>query len=286
MSALAEFVDRREQWAKDANTPSYRTVEDYSANFTDLAAISHPKLNQIYGGPFYHTKPHADRPSTNLVFVEDINGNTAIDNPGDLGGGETDKHIIYDGLTRAYVQAVIAGVNTLRDASLFLSTWHPSAVDLRVKLRLPRHPVQVLVTESGNFSADHFILQHPNLDVIFLTGVEGARRLEQMRAGLTHKDQIKIEITGQTTNLKEGMKILKQNYGVNLASCIGGHTLAKSMLDDGVIDDIYLTQTQSFGAVPNTPFHPDRNRFLRNVVVGKKGTGEEEGVRFLHLKVR
>ena len=46
------------------------------------------------------------------VFVQSADGNTGARNPADLGGGETDKHLIYEGLSRVDVDGVLAGAAT------------------------------------------------------------------------------------------------------------------------------------------------------------------------------
>ncbi len=57
--------------------------------------------------------------------------------------------------------------------------WHPELVKLRAERGLPRHPVQVLVTNSCQVAFDHCLLfQEPSLRVIVVTRdslVAGAR---------------------------------------------------------------------------------------------------------------
>ena len=51
-----------------------------------------------------------------------------------LGGGETDKHLIYEGLSRVAADAVLAGAETIRGGDIVLSVWHPELVRLRASL--------------------------------------------------------------------------------------------------------------------------------------------------------
>ena len=66
-----------------------------------------------------------------------------------LGGGETDKHLIYEGLSRVAADAVLAGAETIRGGDIVLSVWHPELVALRASLGLPRHPIQIVATLRG-----------------------------------------------------------------------------------------------------------------------------------------
>ena len=48
-----------------------------------------------------------------------------------LGGGESDKHLIYEGLSRVDADAVMAGATTARSERIVFSIWHPELVALR-----------------------------------------------------------------------------------------------------------------------------------------------------------
>ena len=69
----------------------------------------------LFDGDFYVSPPPDEsRPACNLVFVQSRDGNTGASNPSSLGGGETDKHLIYEGLSRVAADAVLAGAETIR----------------------------------------------------------------------------------------------------------------------------------------------------------------------------
>ena len=83
-----------------------------------------------------------------LVFVQSRDGNTVADNPSTLGGGDTDKHLVYEGLSRVDADAVLAGAATARSERMVFSVWHPELVALRCSLGHRRHPAQVVVTDT------------------------------------------------------------------------------------------------------------------------------------------
>src|ERR1044071_9266941 len=125
-------------------TPLATEVEQPDA---DLEAVGNAWTRALFGGPWYMSPPpSADLPSTSLVFVQSRDANTGADDPSALGGGATDKHLIYEGLSRVAVDAVLAGAETVRGSDVIFSVWHPELVALRAALGLPRHPVQIVAT--------------------------------------------------------------------------------------------------------------------------------------------
>ena len=68
------------------------------------------------------------RPACHLVFVQSRDGNTGARDPSLLGGGDTDKHLIYEGLSRVAADAVLSGAETIRGGHLVMSVWHPELV--------------------------------------------------------------------------------------------------------------------------------------------------------------
>ena len=89
------------------------------------------------------------RPACCLVFVQSRDGNTGTRSPSALGGGRTDEHLIYEGLSRVAADAVLAGAETVRDGNVIFSVWHPELVRMRAALGKPRHPLQVIATLQG-----------------------------------------------------------------------------------------------------------------------------------------
>src|SRR5262249_26301739 len=112
--------------------------------------------------------PSPDLPSTSLVFVQSRDGNTVAKDPSTLGGGEADKHLVYEGLSRVAADAVLMGAETVRSGNVVMSVWHPELVAVRPSLGLPRHPVQIVATLRG-MNLDTLLFNVPDLRVILLT---------------------------------------------------------------------------------------------------------------------
>src|SRR5262245_22740856 len=104
----------------------------------------------MFDGSFYMSAaPDAALPAVNLVFVRSRERNTAAKDPAVRGGGEADKHLIYEGLSRVAADGVLGGAGTIGSGDIVLSIWKPELVELRASLGLPRHPVQIVGTIRG-----------------------------------------------------------------------------------------------------------------------------------------
>ena len=122
------FVARKTRLAMALPFPPYLTELDNPAQ--DAFAVGNAWTNRLFDGPFY-LSPAANpsRPACSLVFVQSSDGNTCAADPGLLGGGNTDTHLIYEGLSRVAVDAVLAGAETVRRSEVVFSVWHPKLVD-------------------------------------------------------------------------------------------------------------------------------------------------------------
>src|SRR4029078_10826598 len=110
-----------------------------------------------------------NRASVSLVFVQSRDGNTETADPIVFGAGATDKHLIYEGLSRVAGEPVLAGARTVH-AKAFFSVWHPELIALRDSLGLPRHPAQVVVSQRGNVDLASLLFNVPDVPVFLVGG--------------------------------------------------------------------------------------------------------------------
>jgi len=68
--------------------------------------------------------------------------------------------------------------------------------------------------------------------------------------------------------------------GIARLSVVGGRTLATSVIDAGLVQDLYMTTTPIAAGEPNTPMYP--RPLGGNVILRKRGTGPDAGVVFEH----
>ena len=283
-----EYARRREREALAAALPPYETVVDRvrgregSRRVDDeWTTIGNEWTRKLFDGPFYQSARAAapGLPIVNLVFVRSREGNTIAENPQLLGGGHTDKHLIYEGLSRVDADAVLSGSITARSRSLVLSVWHPELVKLRLSLGKPRHPMQVIVTVAGDLPFDEGLMfQEPELRSCLIAPSSAASPLRVRAARVPWVDIIDA---GEPLSLRRGLEQLAER-GVRVVTAIGGRRTSQSLLEERTVADLYLTTSPISAGQPETPFYSGPELPLQ-LVVEKRGTGPEEGVRFEHF---
>ena len=107
---------------------------------------------------------HQTVTNLSLAFVQSRDGNTEAADPGEFGAGATDKHLIYEGLSRVAADAVLVGAGTVHPEAFF-SVWHPELIALRESLGFPRHPAQVVVSKRGHVDLASLLFNVPDVPV-------------------------------------------------------------------------------------------------------------------------
>src|SRR5690349_12020523 len=247
-----QYAQRREREALAVTLPRYETVRDAAGS--EMIAIGNDWTAQLFDGPFYRSRTPAQPglPIVNLVFVQSRDGNTIADDPQQLGGGHTDKHLIYEGLSRVDADAVLSGSITARARSLVLSVWHPELVKLRMSLGRPRHPMQVIVTTAGDLPFDEGLMfQEPDLRSCLIAPSSAVSPLRVRAARVPWVDIIDA---GEPLSLRRGLEQLADR-GVRVVTAIGGRRTSQSLLEERTVADLYLTTSPVSAGEPETPFY-------------------------------
>lgn len=275
---FASFVQRKQQAAVDATLERFSTAVDHSARFP-LESIRSEFAEALLDGPFFQSAvPDTRMPAINLVFVQSRDGNTEARNPGELGGGATDKHVIYEGLSRIAADAVLSGSRTVGKGRLLFSVWHPELVQLRRRLGKPRHPVQIVMTAKADLPIDEGLLFNvPDVPVVILTTDSAAASLD--RRLRTHP-WITVFDAGDPLDVRRGMERLRTKLGIRRISAIGGRTAATTLIDAGVVSDLYLTTSPITAGTPNTPLYVGVYPPARQLVLRKQS---DSGIVFEHF---
>lgn len=250
-----------------------RTVDDRTST-AGLRAIGNAWTRDAFDGPFFESSPDGAL-SIGVVFVRSRDGNTATRNPGALGGGTVDEHLVYEGLSRVAADAVIAGAGTLH-ADAFFTVWRRELVDLRSSLNLPRHPAQIVMSADGSVKPDGVLLFNvPEVPVYVLTSRDGSDRLA---ASLASRPWVRA-VVGHS--LAEQFTWLR-GAGVHRACGVGGRRAATALVDANLVKDVYLTTTQASGGEPGTPWYVGTRRLEMQTVLIKEWDGDHGVVRFEH----
>jgi riboflavin biosynthesis pyrimidine reductase len=231
----------------------------------------------------YLVDPPAGLPAISLVFVQSLDGNTGAANPDDLGGGPTDKHLIYEGVSRVAADAVLAGAGTAAGTQVFFSVWHPELVSLRQELGLVRHPAQIVLSRDGHVDAERTLLFNvPEVPVFILAGAACRDRCRRQFAGRPWITVIPLDPDG----LPAALARLRDHHDIRRISAIGGRAAASSLLDAGLVQDLWLTTAPKPGGDPNTPFYVGQRPPAFDLIVRKRETDTAAPIVFEQLQVR
>jgi 5-amino-6-(5-phosphoribosylamino)uracil reductase len=270
-------ADRKTAAAVRAALPPYATVVDRAPG--GMTPIGNDFTRRLFDGPFRASEARVpELPSTSLVFVQSRDGNTGANDPSAIGGGATDTHLVYEGLSRVAADAVLAGAETIRGGDVVFSVWHPEIVQLRESLGLPRHPTQIVATLRGLPFGDTLLYNVPELPVIVLTVPGYAREMERELAARPWITPLVMHDAGDLNSAFVELKKLGQSR----ISVVGGRTIARALVAAGLVQDLYLTTSPKTGGEPDTPLFD--KPVETELIVEKRGTGADSGVVFEHRR--
>jgi riboflavin biosynthesis pyrimidine reductase len=277
-----EFAAAKTRVAESASVHPLTTVRiDGSAQH--FLPVGNAWSRARYDGGF-HLVPSRDGrlPSLTLVFVRSREGNTAAADPSELGGGDTDKHLIYEGLSRVAADAVMAGATTAAGEHVFFSVWHPEMVALRRELGLPRHPAQVVATGTGCIDIrTSRVFNVPDVPV-YLLATSGA--CTRLAVPLRERPWVRV-VAVEGDDLRGPLEALRAEFGIARISAVGGRTIATALLDGGLVGDVALTTTERSGGQPETPFYAGTRTLPLKPIVTKRSTDPDAPFLFEHLEV-
>lgn len=254
------------------------TIEDRAHGFP-VTAIGNAWSREYYDGPFHLFATPGTGPAISLVFVQSRDGNTGADDPADLGGGPTDKYLIYEGLSRVAADGVMAGASTI-GRSVFFTITHPQLVALRHELAMPRHPAQIVVSERGNIDLASRVFSTAEVPVYLLAGREC---IQKTAAHLRHRPWITTVAIGD--DLPAAIERLRREYGVSRISAVGGRALATTLVDAGLVQDIYLTTSALNAGEPNTPWYAGATQPQLELIVSKREDVADAPIRVEHFAI-
>jgi riboflavin biosynthesis pyrimidine reductase len=104
-----------------------------------------------------------------------------------------------------------------------------------------------------------------------------------LRLQVATRPWIEVIDAGQPLSMRLGLHQLRAR-GIATVSAIGGRRTATALLDERLVQDLYLTTGPNNGGEPNTPMY--KGKLDAATVLVKAGTGSEEGVSFVHLALR
>ncbi|GGT59368.1 deaminase reductase [Streptomyces kurssanovii] len=209
-------------------------------------------LATAYGGDLGFTTP-----CLYANFVTSIDGVVALGpeypSSGSAISGREPADRFVMGLLRACADAVLIGAGTLRATPRHL--WTPEHVcplaapdftKLRKKLGRTTQPQLIVVTASGDVPTDHPALQ---TGALVATTADGARRLE---GRLPPTCAILTAVEGSTLRMVDVLAALRAQGHVAVLT-EGGPHLIGSLLQEGLLDELFLTTSPVLAGRADTP---------------------------------
>jgi 5-amino-6-(5-phosphoribosylamino)uracil reductase len=254
------------------------TLEDRSRDWP-VEGIGNAWSREFFGGPFYVFNPPESLPAISLVFVQSRDGNTGASNPAELGGGPTDQHLIYEGLSRVAADGVMAGASTIGHA-VFFTIARPELASLRHDLGLPKDPAQIVISGEGRVDPAARVFSRPDVPVYLLAG---PRCIDQTCRAL--RDRPWVHVVPIENDLAGAFTRLRKDHGLTRISCVGGRTTATSLVDAGLVQDIYLTTTAIAAGEPNTPWYAGSRHPNLATIIRKREDAAVHPIDFAHFGV-
>jgi riboflavin biosynthesis pyrimidine reductase len=273
------FAEKKTREAAQAVIPPLVTVEDRSSRYS-LQRLGNAWTREHFDGDFFLFDLPRDLPALSLVFVQSRDGNTVVPDPATLGGGPVDFHLIYEGLSRVAADGVLVGAGTV-GKKVFFSMWHPEIVALRRELGLSRHPAQIVVSRRGNIDLERSLLFNvPEVPVFLIIAPD---RLHASERAIADRPWITL-VPLVNDDLADVLRRLRHDHGLARLSVVGGRTVATSLIDAGLVQDLCLTTSPLNGGQPNTPFYAGYQPPTLEVIARKRGAGVS-AITFEHFAV-
>lgn len=176
-----------------------------------------------------------NRPLVVATFAMTADGKVTTKNfgPVDFTSREDKLHLFRQ---RALADAVLLGHTSLERDNVRLGV--PAGLqELRIKRGQSRSPLRVIVSNKGRID-ERLKIFHSHISpiIIFSTKRMPAKNQEALRKSAT------LHLTDATeVDLAAMLKTLRDQYSVRTLACEGGPTLFRSLLEQGLVDQLNLT---------------------------------------------
>jgi riboflavin-specific deaminase-like protein len=176
-----------------------------------------------------------NRPFVIATFAMTADGKVTTKNfgPVDFTSHEDKLHLFRQ---RAQADAVLLGHTSLERDNVRLGV--PAELqELRVKRGQSRSPLRVIVSNKGKIDARLKIFQSGISPIIIFS----TKRMPPKNQAALHKTAT-LHLTNATeVDLAAMLKTLRNQYNVRTLACEGGPTLFRSLLEQGLVDQLNLT---------------------------------------------
>ncbi len=174
----------------------------------------------------------AGRPLVLCNMVATLDGRIAVDGGSTGLGGPGDKAMFH--ALRTVADAVLAGTGTLRAERYGRLVRAPERRARRSALGLEEDPIALLITRSGDLPWTAPLFDAPEQRVGIAAPAGRVRVPSHVRA--------RVEVVElEDASAGAALRGLGETLGLRTVLCEGGPTLNRSLVEDGVLDELFLT---------------------------------------------
>jgi riboflavin-specific deaminase-like protein len=173
-----------------------------------------------------------ERPYVVANFISSADGRASFKGRSGALGDPADR-LLFHGL-REQVDAVLAGTRTMSIERYGRIIRDPDARRRREQAGRSPEPLAVLVSRRGAIPTDIPLFAEPEARIVVFSGgpFEPAECSAQVE--LVRVDPAEMTLT-------TALRRLRSDFGVASLMCEGGPTLFGSLLDEGLVDELFLT---------------------------------------------
>jgi riboflavin-specific deaminase-like protein len=174
----------------------------------------------------------AERPYTLVNFVASADGRATLGGRSGPLGDDGDR-AMFHGL-RERVDAVLAGTSTLRVERYGRILGKPERRERRVMSGRSAEPLAAVITRSGEIPTDIPLFNEPEARIVVFspTAIDVNDRAAQVE--LVPLDRGELTLTTV-------MRQLRADHQVHTLLCEGGPTLFGALLQEGLVDELFIT---------------------------------------------
>ena len=201
-------------------------------------------VEQLLGSLDFAAHAPEDRPFTVVNFVSSADGRATV--KGRSGGlGDDGDRAMFHGL-RERVDAVMAGIRTLRAESYGRILGKAERRERRTEQGLPPEPLACIVTRSGDVPTEIDLFSEPGARIVVFSPTEpdlGGSSAEVTTVSLDAGQPVMATV----------LRHLRTDFGVRSLLCEGGPTMFAAMLAEHVVDELFLTLSPKLTGGGNGP---------------------------------
>lgn len=146
-----------------------------------------------------------------------------------------DKHRLLE--IRATGDALLVGANTIKNDNMSMGLPDEALRAQRVRRKQAPYPLRVIITNSGRINPGLRVFEKDFSPILIYSTTRMPRRSQ---IALASKATLHLH-EGKAVDLREMLTHLHSCYKVKRLVCEGGATLFRSLLAEGLVDEINLT---------------------------------------------